>query len=228
MLLCTRILFSVLGGSRARSTFRPRTRFNGLLLSTFALVSLFASTASAQNSIILSPSMQTVEEGEAFSIQLSMDFGEATTGGGFDISYDSLVSFISFDFDENFVANFGLSAPADYETAQPLSVGFGFFSFAPPFGFSGQHTIGTLTFQALGVGATQFVTTAASSLIPGPFYSPANPMTPMTVSYGEAGIDIVPVPPLVPVPEPSATLLMFLGLAGLSVYPSASKRDRSR
>jgi hypothetical protein len=169
--------------------------------------------------------MQTVAEGENFSIQLSMDFDEATTGGGLQISYDSLVSFISFDWDESFMANFGRTAPADNEAAQPITLGFGYFSFAPPFGFSGQHDIGTLTFQALGAGATQFVTAAASSLIPGPFYGPANPSAPMTLSYGQAEIEIVPV---VPVPEPSASLLMFLGLAGLSFYPSASKQDRSR
>lgn len=226
MLLFMRNLFAVRGSSRSRSTTpRPRIRLKELLLATFVLGGLFAAPASALNSIVLDPNFLTVTEGENFTIQLVMDFDEATTGGGLEITHDSLVSFISFDFDPTFVGNFGLSAPADNEVVQPLEIGFGFFTLAPPFGVSGRHVVGTITFEALGVGATQFVTTAASGFNPGPFYGPADPMTPMTVSYGSSAITIESAQP---VPEPTTSLLMFLGLAGLSLYPAAPTKGRPR
>jgi len=226
MLLFLRNLFAARGSSRPCSTTpRPRIRLKELLLATFVLGGLFASPASALNSIVLGPSSLTVTEGESFAIQLVMDFDDATAGGGIEITHDSLVSFISFDFDSNFVGNFGLTAPADNEVVQPLEIGFGFLTMAPPFGISGRHVVGTITFEALGVGATQFVTTAASGFNPGPFYGPADPFAPMAVSFGSSAVTIVPAQP---VPEPSTALLMFLGLAGLSLFPAAPGKGRPR
>jgi hypothetical protein len=125
------------------------------------------------------------------------------------------VTFQSFSFDPLFTGNFGLSSPADAETILPLEIGFGFFfPNGPDFGESGLHKVGTLSFLAVGAGATQMITTGPSALSPGPFFDPA--ATPLDVSFSGAVVNIASVP------EPSTALLIGLGLICFS------SRARSR
>jgi hypothetical protein len=212
--------FAMRGVSRPSS---PRLWLKELLLATFVLGGLFAAPASALNSIALDPTELTVTEGDTFTIQMVMNFDDPTIGGGLEVTYDPLVSFISFDFDAGLGDTPPFRMPAtDNDTTQPLELGFGFF----PTPASGQRVVGTFTFRAEGVGTAQFVTLAPSGLIPGPFYGPLDPMNPMDVTFGSSAVTIVAAQNVVP--EPSATLLMFVGLVGLSLYPAAPAKGRSR
>ena len=183
------------------------TRSFGLLIAGFVFLS--ASNGIALNSIYLTPPTQTVVLGDTFNVELMMDFDDVTVGGGVEIAFDSLVLFQSFVFDPGFSANFGLSSPAPGETVQPLEIGFGFFFGIAPFGETGLHHVGTLTFFAAGFGSTQMITTGSSASSPGPFFSPTDSLNPLVVDFGGATVDIVPIP------EPSTALLFGLGLVTL-------------
>ena len=195
-----------------------------LFSSIAALVILSASQAAALNSIELSPTTQSVTVGDQVNISLSMNFDDVMSGGGLEVSYDALgLSFVSFSFDVGFGGNFGLSAPAAGDSADRLSIGFGFFSMAPPYGANGQHLIGTLVFEALAPGIGT-ISTGASSFIPGPFYGPADPMNPLVVEFGSTQV-LVSSP--APIPEPSTALLLLVGLTGLSAFPNWVNRSKN-
>jgi hypothetical protein len=195
-----------------------------LFSSIAALVILSASQAAALNSIELSPTTQSVTVGDQVNISLNMNFDDLTTGGGLEVSYDALaLSFVSFSFDVGFGGNFGLSAPTDGDQANPFTIGFGFFSMAPPYGANGQHLIGTLVFEALAPGIGT-ISTGASSFIPGPFYGPADPMNPLVVEFGSTQV-MVASP--APIPEPSTALLLLVGLTGLSAFPNWVNRSKN-
>ncbi len=202
-----------------------------LLLSIVLCGAFFASPASALNSIALDPDFLTVSVGDTFTVDLTMSFDDSTVGGGVEIYFDSNFDFVSFAWNPAFqlLANFGLAAPPDGSTAQPLEVAFGYFNFLnPTSGLSGTHTIGSLTFTANNEGDNRAIWTAASPLSPGPFYSPAHSTTPMIVAFGGTQITVqdaaTPTGPGTIVPEPATALMMFLGLAGLSIYPSNRRR----
>ena len=198
-----------------------------LFSSIAALVILSASQAAALNSIELSPTTQSVTVGDQVNISLSMNFDDVMSGGGLEVSYDALgLSFVSFSFDVGFGGNFGLSAPAAGDSADRLSIGFDFFSTAPPFGVTGQQMIGTLVFEALapGIGLTSTISTHASSVFPGPFYGPADPMNPLVVEFGSTQV-LVSSP--APIPEPSTALLLLVGLTGLSAFPNWVNRSKN-
>ena len=196
-----------------------------LFASIAALVMFSASQAAALNSIELTPATQTVTVGAQVNISLTMDFDDLTTGGGFEVSYDSLgLSFVSFSFDPAYGGFTGVEmAPAAGGSDNPFTIGFGFFSTAPPFGVSGQSVIGTLVFEALaqGIGTTSTISTSSSSSIPGPFYGPAD-ANPLVVAYGST--QVVVLSPA-PIPEPSTALLLLVGLTGLSAFPNWVNRS---
>lgn len=195
-------------------------KFVLLSISSVALLLLGASQAAALNSLELSPTAQTINIGDQVDISLTMNFADAVSGGGLEVSYDgAALSFVSFVFDELFTGNFGLTSSPDGATTNPITIGFGFFTMVPPYGFSGEQVVGTMTFEALptGSGTTSTVATGASSYLPGPFYGPADPFAPMVISYGSTQVTVAnPVPV---VPEPSTALLLLVGLAGLSYRP---------
>lgn len=184
-------------------------KFVLLAISSAALLLLGASQASAfgVNSIYLTPPDQSVVSGGTFDVNLVMNFDDVTSGGGVEITFDPLVLFQSFSFDPAFTQNFVPITPVDGETTQPLNIGFGFFVPVAPYGEVGLHTIGTLTFQAVGIGTTQMITTGASALgtSPGPFYSSPG-ATLLPVNFSGASVSILPIP------EPSTAILLGLGL----------------
>ena len=197
-------------------------KFVLLSISSVALLLLGASQAAALNSLELSPTAQTINIGDQVDISLTMNFGEAATGGGLEVSYDGeALSFVSFVFDELFTGNFGLTSSPDGATTNPITIGFGFFTMVPPYGFSGEQVVGTMTFEALptGSGTTSTVATGASSYLPGPFYGPADPFAPMVISYGSTQVTVANPVPVPVVPEPSTALLLLVGLAGMSYRP---------
>lgn len=191
-------------------------KFVLLSISSVALLLLGASQATALNSLELG---QATQDGDHLNISLMMNFEDRTNGGGLEILFDSSVfSFVSFDFDSGFSGFPGFSS-VNHLAENEISVSFGFFTFAPPYGWMGAQTVGALTLKALsttGVGTTSTVTTAASALIPGPFYGAVNGQSiQLDVAYGSTEVTVAsPV-----VPEPSTALLLLVGLAGLSYRP---------
>ena len=207
----------------------PSKKFSlSLFASIAALVMFSASQAAALNLIELTPTTQNVTVGDQVNISLSMNFDDVTTGGGLEVSYDSLgLSFVSFSFDPAYGGFAGFEmAPADAYSANPFSIGFGFFTAGPPYGVSGQNVIGTLVFEALaaGVGTTSTVSTSASNVIPGPFYGPLD-SNPLVVTYSSAQ---VLVSSSAPIPEPSTALLLLVGLTGLSAFPNWVNRSKNK
>ena len=64
------------------------------------VLGLGSTSANALNIIGLSPVSQSAEEGSDFAIDIFMDFDEVTTGGGFEVTFDSSeLTFLTFRFD---------------------------------------------------------------------------------------------------------------------------------
>ena len=172
---------------------------------------LGASSASASNTISLNCGSGSVASGNQFSVDVVMNFSEATGGGGMEIILDPSLSFVSFAFDAAFSGNFGLLNPnsgsGNGSASAPLEIAFGFFSAAPPYGYVGLQTIGQITLQALTPGAVASIGSFASAFNPGPFYGfgaasttvlaafitppdalPVTPSTPLGMSMAKTGI----------------------------------------
>ena len=197
---------------------RPRmTGDRARLVTALLLVALMlcASTlASAQNIVRLSPTTQAVATSDpTLSIDLEIDFAQATVGGGVEITYDAArLKFDAFTFSGD--PNFGLMGPAPGETLQPLVVGFGWLSFNPPFGVTGFHTIGTLTFVPLAEGQA-IVQTGPSLISPGQFFGPDTP-SPLASDFEAASVHVVP--------EPTLSVALCSGVVGLSSLVTRRRR----
>ena len=180
------------------------------------VLGLGSTSANALNIIGLSPVSQSAEEGSDFAIDIFMDFDEVTIGGGFEVTFDSSeLTFLTFRFDQNFTANFGMMSPADGETDQPLEIAFGWLDFSGGGGPTVPTTVGQLTFRAGGPSPLTMVMMTPSGSNPGPYYSPGNSSPLLAVEFGSVAVAVVALPAIVP--EPESGLLLVAGLIGLAV-----------
>jgi hypothetical protein len=193
-------------------------------ISTLMWFLMSASSASALNMISLDCGAGSVGSGDQFVVDVTMNFAESTGGGGMEIYLNENLSFVSFTFDTIFSGNFGLLNPTNGSgngsAGSPLEIAFGFFSAMPPWGYSGEQTIGQIVLQAGAPGSVGSITAGASSFNPGPFYGFDDVNTPMNVQFGATSVTIMP--------EPSTALLLGIGLLGISARSKGRSRSQDR
>ena len=164
----------------------------------------------------LSPIGAVISNGDQITFNVTAFFVVVTLGGAIDITYDpNVLSFAGFSFDSGFlgpIADPALSVlPEDCFTSGSAgggcAVGDGELNalgFGNAFGISGLHTVGTLTFNATGLGTT-FITMAMNDEPLGGFFS-AVTLGPQDVQFFGAKVTVVPVP---------AALWLLLGALGM-------------
>ena len=138
-----------------------------------------------KSDVWLAPVSGSSSLGGQVSVEVHMDFSDdPTLGGGIDIAYDS--SILAFS---GFSANPGLGGDVSFERVPDnLSIelnGMGFGNFV---GIAGPKLIGTLFFNALGLGTTNLVITDNDAPFGG-FYS-AITLKPQAINYTGTTINI--------------------------------------
>jgi hypothetical protein len=181
-----------------------------LIVAAIAILGLNSTSANAVNRIDFTPALQSMQVGSDLTLDIVMNFDEVTVGGGLEITYSPGLTFLSFDFDPNFSANFGLTGPDPGSVDPALEISFGWLIFTGIGGETGTHIVGQLVFRANGPGPVQIVMAEESTGSAGAYYGPANLNSPMIVEFGSATINVVPIP------EPQTGMLIGLGLLGLS------------
>lgn len=101
-------------------------------------------------SISFSPVSQTATLGDTVSFDITANFvGEATSGGSFDVAFDSnVLNFDSYADNSDFLDT-GASSLAPSQAAGMVTLGFNALD-----GYSGDMIIGTLYFSTPGVGTS--------------------------------------------------------------------------
>lgn len=140
-------------------------------------------------SITLSPATATANVGEQIVFNIDMDFtGDPTLGGGFDILFDDILHFVSFEF------NAALGDEAAFRRAPDVLVGtlagIGFGSFG---GLDGVRTIGELTLSGTTVG-TATVSLAPTTTPAGPFVSATDFVSLQAIAFSGANVNLSAVP----------------------------------
>lgn len=187
-------------------------------LAAVAALGLAGQSAMA-NVVSLTPLTQTadLDTGTKFYLELRVDFLEETVGGSFDLFYNTdLVDFVSFTYDDDFLANvvdpaFTLTPDVcEFDGAavggcnvgdsEINAIGFGNFD-----GIIGSYIVGRFVFGTREEGLAAF--TLASSDSPfGGFISAATAEA-MTVVYNGATVLVTPIP--------AAVWMMMSGLGVL-------------
>ena len=123
--------------------------------------------------------------------------------------------FVSFDFDPGLGddPSFRLT-PLSPINGNLLVLGFGDFN-----GIAGSRAIGTVTFDAVGVGVAN-LSTGPNAQPAGPFVSAASPLDLLLVGFEASTVTVVP--------EPSTLGLLILGSGGLVLLGSKGGARRIR
>ncbi len=155
--------------------------------------------------------------GETFTLAVRGEgFALPVVGGGFDLSYDAdVLQYLGVSIDTGVWILGGPPVPPtpsapDAEGVRAVKgVYFNTFSFNPPAGLPvGSFAIGTLQFQALGVGTSEVVLSASPSF---PFASTGGvAITGITYDSVSASVSQVPVPASLP--------LLVSALGGLAAW----------
>jgi len=174
---------------------------------------LFGTSVSNAATVTFSNTSIAANLNDIITVDVMMDFtGDPTLGGGLDIFYEpSILSFVSFDFGtSDLVLDLGLSRAPDVVAPNKLEG----LAFSGGFnGIAGPGTVGTLTFQAVSVGAfTLTMADTTEALDGGRFISATDFFTEQTIAYGTADVSVTGTV----VPVPAAVWLFASGLMGLT------------
>lgn len=183
---------------------------SGLIVAAIAILGMSSTSANAVNLIDFGPASQSMEVGSEFTLDIMMYFDDVTVGGGLEVTFSSGLTFLSFDFNPAFTANFGLLGPDPGSVAPVLDIAFGWLIFTGIGGETGTHNVGQLRFRADGPGPVEIVLAEESNSAAGPYYGPANLNSALDVDFGSATINVLPIP------EPHTAVLLGMGLLGLS------------
>lgn len=179
-----------------------------------ALVLTAIGTTATANVISLAPAGQSATIGDTVSFDVNIDFINTTVGGAFDVFYDdSILSFSSFEFDLGFLGPVADPAftflPDDSVSGVLNGIAFGSFD-----GISGQHLIGTLTFETIDAGVA--VLGMDTNVAPwGGFFS-ADDASELVVVYGPGKVHVVPIP-----------AAAWLFASGLGLLAGVARRKRA-
>ncbi len=179
-------------------------------------ISFPGGAARALNMISLTPVTYQASLGETVALTLQMQFDEATLGGGVDLLFDpSVLDFVFFEFDPGLEddPSFRLT-PLSPINGDRLVLGFGDFN-----GIAGSRLIGTVTFDAVGLGIANLST--GPNLQPaGPFVSAASPLDLLLMEFEGSTVTVVP--------EPSPLGLLILGSGGPILFGSKGGARRTQ
>ena len=149
----------------------------------------------------------TVPIGSSFDVELRASLGDATLGWGLDLGFDPAAVHL-------------VSAPvigADW-AAVSASDGDGLAGIALGAGLTGDRRLAVVRFEAVALGATNFVLSETLSDLSEGFA--LDPSGFATAQYQGATVNVIP--------EPGTALLTALGLAGLAARRRARRAGPAR
>jgi hypothetical protein len=181
-----------------------------------ALIAAMAAAPAAAATLSLRPSadLTMLTVGDRFTVEIVFDDGGGAglTGLGVDINFDETV--VAYDFGgTRFNANFQMKNPGMAHASadvRNLNAALSTMFFGTPIA-GGDAVLATLSFEAVGAGATAIAFTAASTMVPLARLqdmTALNPTLSLDAVVSAAGSTVIPLP---------ATLPMLLtGLGGLA------------
>lgn len=181
------------------------------LRATLLIAGLSWLATSAQAATLrLDPTSTSAIVGDLVTLSVVGEFGAAgTLGGGFDLFFDdSLLDFVSFEFDANLMDDPAFRRAPDVLAGELNGIAFGEFD-----GYTGDVLIGAVTFLAIGEGIVDLMLAVNEG---GP---PSNP-GPFVDLQGFEILDVTTVGAqldLQPIPVPAAAWLLASALAALGL-----------